>query len=139
MALLSMALAADRRREANPARTGGRPPVSAAVQSLVSREAKARLARSFPLTILRLFRQVPTAPDRALAGVGLLRLSCVDGPVRVRFVLEAGVAGTIAGVAAVNFQIVGAEGDCHARILAWQCGRFATYACHMCAMIAVTD
>ena len=61
---------------------------------------------------LGFFRQISTAPDRTVAGVGL-GVFLGGRPVRVRFVFEAGVAGTITGVAAVDFQIVGAEGDCH--------------------------
>src|SRR5208337_4933510 len=54
-----------------------------------------------------------TAPDRTAAGVGLL-VFLRRRPVRVRLVLEGGISGTIAGVTAVNFQIVGSEGDRHA-------------------------
>jgi hypothetical protein len=71
----------------------------------------------FSFNDLGLFGKIATAPDRALAGIDLLVL-LRDGPVGVRFVLQAGIAGTIAGVAAVDFEIVGSEGDRDARILA---------------------
>ena len=96
----------------------------------MSREAKARLAQSFSLDDLGFFRKVPAAPDRAVANIGL-GIFLRGRPIRVRFVLKGGVAGTIAGVPAVDSQIVGADRDGHARILAWQFRRFATYACHM--------
>ena len=51
---------------------------------------------------LGFFRQISTAPDRTVAGVGL-GVFLGGRPIRVRFVFEAGVAGTITGVAAVDF------------------------------------
>ena len=71
-----------------------------------------------------------TAPDRAIAGVGLL-VFLGGRPVRVRSVFEAGEAGTITGMAAVDFQIVGADGDRHVWSVARQFREFATCACHM--------
>jgi hypothetical protein len=66
-----------------------------------------------------LLGKVAPAPDGALTNIGLL-VFLQNGPVRIGFVFKAGVAGTKARVATVDFEIVGADWDRHERILAWR-------------------
>ena len=73
-------------------------------------------ALGFPSALddLRLLSEVSAAPDGTLAFVGFFVL-LLDGPGGLRFVVKAGVAGTIAGVAPVDLEIVGSKRDRHER------------------------
>jgi len=72
-----------------------------------------------------MFSEVSAAPDRALAGIRHLLLLAA-GFIGIRLFAAGRVAGTIAGVAAINFEVVGADQDGHEQ----DCSMVAGENCH---------
>ena len=92
---------------------------------------KEALGFGFAPEDLGVFGEVSAAPDGAFAGIRLL-LFFAGGLIGIRFLAAGRVAGTIAGVAAIDFQVVGADGDRHEP----DCSTAARRNWHMCLLHA---